>query len=172
MSVHHHLLKEFWTQVKVLHSWLTNFWMESLNSLKINSIQMNSNWLPLLPLLTMNRRVIFTNYHSMDYIQYVHKWLHLYLVILFLLFVSRILAFNFMLMSVKIRRYRAIIRPGFHYTTNAKTTTQKQCDYRVVQSSFTPIALFWLEIGRCRGRNWLNGNQALCPRSKFRSAGK
>ena len=45
----------------------------------------------------------------MDNIESVHKWLHLYLVILFLLFVSRILAFNFMLMSVKIRRYRAII---------------------------------------------------------------
>ena len=45
----------------------------------------------------------------MDNIQSVHEWLHLYLVRLFLLFVSRILAFNFMLMSVKIRRYRAII---------------------------------------------------------------
>ena len=45
----------------------------------------------------------------MDNIQSVHKWLHLYLVILFLLFVSRILAFNLMLMSVKIRRYRVII---------------------------------------------------------------
>ena len=45
----------------------------------------------------------------MDNIQSVHEWLHLYLVILFLLFVSRILAFNFMLMSVKIRHYRAII---------------------------------------------------------------
>ena len=44
-----------------------------------------------------------------DNIQSVHKWLHLYLVILFLLLVSRILAFNFMLMPVKIRRYRAII---------------------------------------------------------------
>ena len=29
------------------------------------------------------------------------------------------------------------------------------------QPSFTLIALFLLEIGRCRGRNWLNGNQAL-----------
>ena len=38
---------------------------------------------------------------------------------------------------------------------------QKQSDYKVEQSSFTLIALFWLEIGRCRGRNWLNGNQAL-----------
>ena len=45
----------------------------------------------------------------MDNIQSVHKGLHLYLVISFLLAVSRILAFNFMLMSVKIRRYRAII---------------------------------------------------------------
>ena len=50
----------------------------------------------------MNRRVIFTNYHCMDNIKSVYKGLHLYLVILFLLFVSRILAFNFMLMSVKI----------------------------------------------------------------------
>ena len=33
-------------------------------------------------------------------------------------------------------------------------------DYKVEQSSFTLIALFWLEIGRCLGRNWLNGNQA------------
>ena len=37
----------------------------------------------------------------------------------------------------------------------------KQSDYKVEQSSFTLIALFWHEIGRCRGRNWLNGNQAL-----------
>ena len=35
-----------------------------------------------------------------------------------------------------------IIRPGFHYTTNATTTTQKQSYYRVEQSSFTVIALF------------------------------
>ena len=52
------------------------------------------------------------------------------------------------------------LRPGFHYTTNATTTTHKQSDYKVEQSSFTLIALFWLEIGRCRGRYWLNGNQA------------
>ena len=51
--------------------------------------------------------------------------------------------------------------PGFHYTANATTTTQKQSDYKVEQSSFTLIALFWLEIGRCRGRDWLNGNQAI-----------
>ena len=34
------------------------------------------------------------------------------------------------------------VRPGFHYTTNATTTTQKQSDYKVEQSSFTLIALF------------------------------
>ena len=51
------------------------------------------------------------------------------------------------------------IRPGFHYTTNATTKTQKQSDYKVEQSSFTLIALFWLESGRCRGRNWLNGKR-------------
>ena len=35
-----------------------------------------------------------------------------------------------------------------------------QGDYRVEQSSITPIALFWLKIGRCRDSNWLNRNQA------------
>ena len=53
------------------------------------------------------------------------------------------------------------LRPGFHYTTNATTTTLKQSDYKVEQSSFTLIAFVLLKIGRCRGRNWLNGNQAL-----------
>ena len=52
------------------------------------------------------------------------------------------------------------LRPRFHYTADATTTTQKQSDYKVEQSCFTLIALFWLEIGRCRGRNWLDGNQA------------
>ena len=51
-------------------------------------------------------------------------------------------------------------KPGFHYTANATTTTQKQSDYKVEQSSFTLIALFCLENDRCRGRNWLNRNQA------------
>ena len=53
------------------------------------------------------------------------------------------------------------LKPGFHYTANATTTTQKQSDYKIEQPSFTLIALFSLKIGRCRGRNWLNGNQAL-----------
>ena len=60
----------------------------------------------------------------------------------------------------KITRNCLAIKPGFHYTANATTTTSKQSDYKVEQSSFTLIALFWLKIGRCRGRNWLNGNQA------------
>ena len=47
------------------------------------------------------------------------------------------------------------LKPGFHYTANAITATQKQSDYKVEQSSFKLIALSWLEIGSCRGRNWL-----------------
>ena len=35
-----------------------------------------------------------------------------------------------------------VVRPGFHYTTNAMTTTQKQSDYRVEQSSVRLITLF------------------------------
>ena len=34
------------------------------------------------------------------------------------------------------------VKPGFHYTANAMTTTQKQSDYKVERSSFTLIALF------------------------------
>ena len=48
---------------------------------------------------------------------------------------------------------KGVLKPGFHYKANATTTTQKQSDYKVEQSSFTLIALFWLEIGHCRGRN-------------------
>ena len=71
------------------------------------------------------------------------------------------LTIGFILISVKrllcnIDYEPMSLRPGFHYTTNATTTTQKQSDYEVEQSSFTLIALFWLEIGRCRGRNWLS----------------
>ena len=49
-----------------------------------------------------------------------------------------------------------ILSLGFPFTANSTTTTQKQSDYKVDKSSFTLIALFWLEIGR----NWLNQNQA------------
>ena len=37
---------------------------------------------------------------------------------------------------------KTILWPGFHYTANATTTTQKQSDYKIEQSSFTLIALF------------------------------
>ena len=33
------------------------------------------------------------------------------------------------------------IKPGFYYPANATTTTQKQSDYNVEQSSFTLMAL-------------------------------
>ena len=36
----------------------------------------------------------------------------------------------------------SVFKPAFHYTANATTTTQKQSDYKVEQSSFTLIALF------------------------------
>ena len=42
----------------------------------------------------------------------------------------------------KVGLYTVTVKPGFHYTTNVTTTTQKQSDYKVEQSSFTPIALF------------------------------
>ena len=37
--------------------------------------------------------------------------------------------------------------------------TEKSIEFE--QSSFPLIVLFWLKIGRCRGRDWLYGNQAL-----------
>ena len=51
--------------------------------------------------------------------------------------------------------------PGFHLQQTPRPRHKTQSDYVLEQSSFTLIALFWLEIGRCRGRNWLYGNQAL-----------
>ena len=33
------------------------------------------------------------------------------------------------------------LKPGFHYMANATTTTQKQSDYKVEQSSFTLVTL-------------------------------
>ena len=52
------------------------------------------------------------------------------------------------------------VKPGFHLQQTPRPRHKKQSDYVVEQSSFPLIALFWLKIGRCRGRNWLNGNQA------------
>ena len=37
---------------------------------------------------------------------------------------------------------RLINKPGFHYTANAMTTTEKQSDYKVEQPSFTLMTLF------------------------------
>ena len=54
-----------------------------------------------------------------------------------------------------------IIKPGFHLQQTPRPRHKRQSDYLVEQSSFPLIALFGLKIGRCRGRNWLNGNQAL-----------
>ena len=52
-------------------------------------------------------------------------------------------------------------KPGFHLQQTPRPRHKKQSGYVVEQSSFPLLALFWLKIGRCRGRNWLNGNQAL-----------
>ena len=64
---------------------------------------------------------------------------------------------------------KGIIKPGFHYTANTTTKTQKQSDYNVEQSSFTLIVLFSLEIGRCPGRNWLNRNQAYMYQKSYKT---
>ena len=52
------------------------------------------------------------------------------------------------------------IKPGFHLQQTPRPQHKKQSDYVVEQSFLPPIALFWLKIGRCRGRNWLYRNQA------------
>ena len=36
----------------------------------------------------------------------------------------------------------SLFKPVFHYMAHAMTTTQKQSDYKVEQSSFTLIAMF------------------------------
>ena len=56
---------------------------------------------------------------------------------------------------------RVTLKPGFHLLQTLRPRHKKQNDYVLEQPSFTLIALFWLKIGRCRCRNWLNGNQAL-----------
>ena len=49
----------------------------------------------------------------------------------------------------------------FHLQQTPQPRHKKQRDYVVEQSSFPLIALFWLKIAPCRGRNWLFGNQVL-----------
>ena len=51
-------------------------------------------------------------------------------------------------------------KPAFHLQQTPRPRDKKQNDYVVEQSSFPLIALSWLKIGRCRGRNWLYGNRA------------
>ena len=48
-----------------------------------------------------------------------------------------------------------LLKPGFHLQQTPRLRHQKQSDYVVEQLSFPLIALFWLKIGRCRGRSWL-----------------
>ena len=36
----------------------------------------------------------------------------------------------------------AVVKPGFHYTANITTKTQKQSDHKIEQSFFTLIPLF------------------------------
>ena len=57
---------------------------------------------------------------------------------------SEFFSFVLVLLIQYIAHYRVskVIRPGFHYMANATTTTQKQSDYKVDQSSFTLVALF------------------------------
>ena len=45
------------------------------------------------------------------------------------------------------------LKPGFHLQQTPRQRLKKQSDSVVEQSSFALIALSWLKIGRCRGRN-------------------
>ena len=56
--------------------------------------------------------------------------------------------------------YQISFKPGFHLQQTPRPRHKKQSDYEVEQSSFLVITLFWLKVDRCRGRNWLYGNQA------------
>ena len=44
------------------------------------------------------------------------------------------------------------LKPGFHLQRTERLQHQKYSDYVVEQWSIALIALFWLEIGRSRGR--------------------
>ena len=60
----------------------------------------------------------------------------------------------------------SIFKPGFHLQQTPRPRQKKQSDYLVEQSSFPLIALIWLKIGRCHGRNRL---YELDDRKKLRS---
>ena len=61
----------------------------------------------------------------------------------------------------KLLSYHGFLKPGFHLQQTPRPRHKTQSDYVIERSSFALIALFWLEIGRCCGRNWPYGNQAL-----------
>ena len=58
--------------------------------------------------------------------------------------------------SVSLRRH---VKAWFPFTANSTTTTKNKAIMWLSSQSFPLIALFWLKIGRCHGRNWLYGNQ-------------
>ena len=49
---------------------------------------------------------------------------------------------DILIVSILTTVWLETLKPGFHYTSNATTTTQKQSDCKVEQSSFTLIACF------------------------------
>ena len=53
-----------------------------------------------------------------------------------------VLAQNWSLSWSNLALWKPGLKPGFHHTTNTTTTTQKQSDFKVEQSSFTLIASF------------------------------
>ena len=63
--------------------------------------------------------------------------------------------------SFRYNSLRTSIKPGFHLQQAPRPRHKTQSSYVVERSSFTLIALFWLEIGRRPRRNWPHGNQAL-----------
>ena len=68
-----------------------------------------------------------------------------------------------MIVETEVNQNHHKLKPGFHLQQTPRPRHKKQNDYVVEQSSFPLIALFFLKIGRCRGRNWLYGNHALGP---------
>ena len=60
--------------------------------------------------------------------------------------------------TVYIVSFYANIKPGFHFQQTLRPRHKKQNDYVIERSSFPLIALFWLKIGCCRGRNWIDRN--------------
>ena len=60
----------------------------------------------------------------------------------------------------KFSNQSTMLKPGFHLQQTPRPQHSKQSDCVIEQLSFPLIVLYQLKIGRCRGRNWLNGNLA------------